>query len=93
VLKALPVTGDLAQVAGGRERTPLVTLRIPPTIEDAVLRRLDLVGPTLGQSLDWTGAVFGATGEPLRTARLFGAADSMWLANGFKRYPFDVLAD
>jgi hypothetical protein len=35
---------------------------------------------------------FGATGEPLSAAKLFGAADSLWLASGSKRYPFDDVA-
>ncbi|MBV9602192.1 MAG: tetratricopeptide repeat protein [Chloroflexi bacterium] len=52
----------------------------------------DLVGPTLGQLLAWTAAVLGATGEPLRATRLFGAADSVWLASGTLRYPFDDAA-
>jgi len=51
-----------------------------------------LAGPTLGQLLDWTAAIFGATGEPLRAARLFGAADTVWLESGTKRYPFDDVA-
>jgi tetratricopeptide (TPR) repeat protein len=51
-----------------------------------------LMGPTLGQLLDWTAAIFGATGEPVRAARLFGAADSVWLASGTIRYPFDDVA-
>ena len=52
----------------------------------------DLMGPTLGQLLDWTAAIFGACGDPLRAARLFGAADSVWVASGAKRYPFDDVA-
>jgi hypothetical protein len=32
-----------------------------------------LIGPTLGQVLDWTASIFGATGAPLRAARLLGA--------------------
>jgi len=48
-----------------------------------------LMGPTPGQLLDWTAAIFGATGEALRAARLFGAADSVWLASSTKRYPFE----
>jgi hypothetical protein len=27
--------------------------------------------------ISWTGTIFGTTGEPLRAARLFGAADSV----------------
>jgi tetratricopeptide (TPR) repeat protein len=46
-------------------------------------------GVTLSQLLDATAAVFGATGQPLRAARLFGAADTQWLASGAKRYPID----
>ena len=44
---------------------------------------------TLSQLLDWMAAVFGATGQPLRAARLFGAADAQWLASGAKRLPLD----
>jgi non-specific serine/threonine protein kinase len=51
-----------------------------------------LMGPTLGQLLDWTAASFGATGEPLRAARLFGAADAVWRTSGTVRNPFDDVA-
>jgi hypothetical protein len=51
-----------------------------------------LMGPTLGQLLNWTAAIFSATGEPLRAARLFGAADSIWRASGTTPYPFDDVA-
>jgi tetratricopeptide (TPR) repeat protein len=50
-----------------------------------------VAGVTLSQLLDGTAAVFGATGQPLRAARLFGAADPQWLASGAKRYPLDDL--
>jgi hypothetical protein len=50
------------------------------------------MGPTLGQLLNWTAAIFSATGEPLRAARLFGAADSIWRASGTTPYPFDDVA-
>jgi tetratricopeptide (TPR) repeat protein len=43
----------------------------------------------LSRILDWTAAIFGATGQPLRAARLFGAAETQWLASGAKRYPVD----
>jgi len=46
-------------------------------------------GATLSQLLDFTAAVFGATGQPLRAARLFGAADAQWRASSGKRYPVD----
>ena len=46
---------------------------------------------TLSQLLDGIASLFGATGQPLRAARLFGAADAQWLASGAKRYPVDVL--
>ena len=29
------------------------------------------------------------TGDPLRAARLFGAADALWRASGATRYPLD----
>jgi len=48
-----------------------------------------MVGLTLGQVLDWTAALFGATGEPLRAARLFGAAEGQWLASGAPRYTWN----
>jgi predicted ATPase/DNA-binding XRE family transcriptional regulator len=51
-----------------------------------------IAGVTLSQLLDWTAAAFGATGEPLRAARLFGAADTQWRASGARRYPFDDVA-
>jgi tetratricopeptide (TPR) repeat protein len=60
-------------------------------LEDALAgREAPLGGVTLSQALDWTAAVFGATGQPLRAARLFGAADAQWLASGTKRYPVDL---
>jgi predicted nucleic acid-binding protein len=37
-----------------------------------------VAGMTLSQVLDWTAAVFGATGQPLRAARLFGAVEAQW---------------
>jgi hypothetical protein len=76
--RALSLQGDFTEA--------LAVLRVALSGGEA-----DLVGPTLGQLLEWTGAVFGATGEPLRAARLFGAADSVWLASGSKRPPFDEL--
>jgi DNA-binding CsgD family transcriptional regulator/tetratricopeptide (TPR) repeat protein len=45
VLKALVVTGDLAPAESTWDRTPLDVLRVPRTIEDAVLRRLVRVSP------------------------------------------------
>jgi tetratricopeptide (TPR) repeat protein len=50
-----------------------------------------VAGMTLSQVLEWAAAVFGATGQPLRAARLFGAADAQWLASSAKRYPVDDL--
>jgi tetratricopeptide (TPR) repeat protein len=46
-------------------------------------------GWILSLLLDWTAAIFGATGEPLCAARLMGAADVQWLASGAVR--FDLL--
>jgi tetratricopeptide (TPR) repeat protein len=40
----------------------------------------------LCSSLDWMAAVFAATGEPLRAARLMGAAEVQNLAAGRKRW-------
>jgi len=48
-------------------------------------------GAVLSQLLDWMAAVFGATGEPLRAARLIGAAEAQWLASGAKS--FDLMRE
>ena len=50
-----------------------------------------MAGATLSELFDGIAALFGATGQPLRAARLFGAADTQWLASGAKRYPLDDL--
>jgi len=51
-----------------------------------------LVGNTLGHCLDWLAAVVGATGDPIRAATLFGAAEVVWQTNRVVRSPLDHLA-
>jgi non-specific serine/threonine protein kinase len=56
------------------------------------LRDVGLAGATLSYSLDWMAVALGRTGDPLRAALLFGAAESQWRASGVIRRPDDVLA-
>jgi tetratricopeptide (TPR) repeat protein len=58
----------------------------------ARLREAGLAGATLSYSLDWMAVALGRTGDPLRAAVLFGAADSQWRASGVLRRPDDDLA-
>jgi DNA-binding CsgD family transcriptional regulator len=79
VLKALVVTGDLAQVAsGGPDRTPLDALRIPRTIEDALLRRLGRASPA-AQRVARLAAVAGRRFEFSLLAALAGVTESTLL--------------
>jgi transcriptional regulator with XRE-family HTH domain len=50
------------------------------------LRGSGMAGWTLAQALEWIAPVVATTGDPLRAARLFGAADASWRASGATRY-------
>ncbi len=79
VLKALVVTGDFAQDAGGgAERTSLEALRVPRTIEDAVLRRLVRASPA-AQRVARLAAVAGRRFELPLLAALAGVEESTLL--------------
>jgi tetratricopeptide (TPR) repeat protein len=54
------------------------------------LRGSGMAGVTLGEALEWMAPLLAATGDPLRAARLFGAADSVWQACGATRYALDA---
>jgi hypothetical protein len=53
----------------------------------ATLREAGLAGATLSYSLDWLAVALARTGDPLRAALLFGAAESQWRASGVIRRP------
>ena len=55
----------------------------------AELRGSGMTGLTLAQALEWIAPLVATTGDPLRAARLFGAADASWRASGATRYPLD----
>jgi tetratricopeptide (TPR) repeat protein len=55
----------------------------------AELRDSGMTGFALAQALEWTAPLVAATGDSLRAARLFGAADSAWRASGVTRYSLD----
>jgi predicted ATPase len=78
VLKALAVSGDLAQAAGDLERTPLDSLRVPRTIQDAVLRRLVRVSPA-AQRVARLAAVAGRRFEFSPLSALADVAESTLL--------------
>ena len=54
-----------------------------------VIREARLGGWPLADSLDWLAAVAFAQGDPIRAARLFGAAEAQWRASGAVRYAPD----
>ena len=58
----------------------------------AELRGLGMTGMTLAQGLEWIAPLVATSGDPLRAARLFGAADALWRASGATRYPPDEQA-
>ena len=58
----------------------------------AELRGSGMAGFTLCQALEWIAPLVATTGDPLRAARLFGAADALWPASGAIRYPPDEQA-
>jgi hypothetical protein len=41
--------------------------------------------------LEWAAALLGRTGEPLRAATLFGAAEAVWRTSGTTRHPLREL--
>jgi hypothetical protein len=47
----------------------------------ARMREAGRTGSMLGYCLDWTATVAARAGDPLRAARLFGAAEAEWQAN------------
>jgi tetratricopeptide (TPR) repeat protein len=78
VLKALAVAGDLTPVDGTWDRTPLVALRVPRTIQDAVLRRLVSVSPA-AQRLARLAAIAGRRFEFSLVQALTDEAESTLL--------------
>ena len=55
----------------------------------AELRGSGMTGFALAQALEWIAPLVAATGDSLRAARLFGAADAAWRASGLTRYSLD----
>lgn len=53
VMKALVDTGEILQTADGWQRRPLTRLHIPASIQDAVQRRVAVLGQAEQQLLDW----------------------------------------
>ncbi len=56
------------------------------------LRGLGITGFALAQAFEWIAPLVATTGDPLRAARLFGAADASWRASGATRYPLEEQA-
>jgi non-specific serine/threonine protein kinase len=55
----------------------------------AELRGVAMTGTHLALALDGIAHLAAGTGDSLRAARLFGAADASWRASGATRYPAD----
>ena len=55
----------------------------------AGMREWGIVGDVLACCLDWFGAELGRSGDPLRAAQLFGAAEAQWHRAGARRFPID----
>jgi hypothetical protein len=55
----------------------------------AGMREWGIVGDIFACCLDWFGAEVGRSGDPLRAARLFGAAEARWQRAGARRFPMD----
>jgi hypothetical protein len=53
------------------------------------MRDSGLTGWLFASCLDWLAAELGRAGEPLRAARLFGAADAQWRRAGARRFPIE----
>ena len=50
------------------------------------MRTCGLSGAILAYCLDWLAAEFGRTGDPIRAAQLFGAAEAQWRRAGVPRF-------
>jgi predicted ATPase/transcriptional regulator with XRE-family HTH domain len=81
---------NLGRVAYLQSDYPQARAHLCQAVE--VIRRSGLTGQAMADCLDWLGAVEAAQGEPVRAARLFGAAEAQWQAIGAIRYTPDLQA-